>query len=179
MAGGAGILINIDVPDLKRGIAFYEGGLGFTLLRTLFGGAVAEMARAEGGPRLYLIEAAEGSNAVPRPDTLRADTPRTDASRTYAPRTYSPHWTPVHLDIAVDDIDAALAQALAAGRAGRGRRWRGTGAPWSRSAIPSATVCALSGSGRAVMIGWRTRPPHKKKAARHERTADDGWCGGQ
>ena len=115
MAGGAGILINIDVPDLKRGIAFYEGGLGFTLLRTLFGGAVAEMARAEGGPRLYLIEAAEGSNAVPRPDTLRADTPRTDASRTYAPRTYSPHWTPVHLDIAVDDIDAALAQALAAG----------------------------------------------------------------
>ncbi|MDZ3824625.1 MAG: VOC family protein, partial [Pseudoxanthomonas sp.] len=32
-----------------------------------------------------------------------------------ATRDYSRHWTPVHLDIVVEDLDAALARALAAG----------------------------------------------------------------
>lgn len=30
-------------------------------------------------------------------------------------RRYDRHWTPVHLDIVVDDLDAALTRALAAG----------------------------------------------------------------
>ncbi|HET9693549.1 MAG TPA: VOC family protein, partial [Steroidobacteraceae bacterium] len=31
------------------------------------------------------------------------------------PRTYERHWTPVHLDFVVEDIDAAVMRALAAG----------------------------------------------------------------
>ncbi len=93
-----GVIVNIDVPDLTRGIAFYRDGLGFTLLRTLFGGAVAEL--DADGTRLYLIEAEAGSNAVPGEA---------------APRTYGPHWTPVHLDVVVDELEPALARALAAG----------------------------------------------------------------
>ena len=30
-------------------------------------------------------------------------------------RDYGRHWTPVHLDIVVDDVDAAVARAVAAG----------------------------------------------------------------
>jgi hypothetical protein len=30
-------------------------------------------------------------------------------------RHYDRHWTPVHFDVVVDDVDAALARALAAG----------------------------------------------------------------
>ncbi len=32
-----------------------------------------------------------------------------------APRDYARHWTPVHLDVVVDDIEAALDRAEAAG----------------------------------------------------------------
>jgi uncharacterized glyoxalase superfamily protein PhnB len=32
-----------------------------------------------------------------------------------ARRSYERHWTPVHLDFVVDDIDAAVARAVAAG----------------------------------------------------------------
>jgi predicted enzyme related to lactoylglutathione lyase len=31
------------------------------------------------------------------------------------PRRYDRHWTPVHIDVVVDDIEAALARAVAAG----------------------------------------------------------------
>ncbi len=89
------LLVNIDVPDLERAIAFYRSALGFTLRRRLFAASVAEM--AGGGCRLFLLEKPEGSP--------------TGAGR----RTYARHWTPVHLDIAVEDLDAAVARALAAG----------------------------------------------------------------
>ena len=40
------LYVNIDVDDVDRAIAFYTSGLGLTLARRLFGGAVAEMAGA-------------------------------------------------------------------------------------------------------------------------------------
>src|SRR4051794_28101176 len=92
------LVINIDVPDLAAGIAFYDKGLGFGLCRLLFDGRVAEIQNA--GQRLFLIEQAAGTTAVP--DTAMA-------------RSYAPHWTPVHLDMAVVDLAAAVAQAKAAG----------------------------------------------------------------
>jgi len=92
------ILINIDVPDLDAGIRFYEKGLGFALQRLLFDGTVAEL--AGGGSRIFLIGSAAGTAPVKGSPLVRA---------------YDDHWTPVHLDIAVDDLDAALSGAVAAG----------------------------------------------------------------
>lgn len=91
-------LINIDVDDLEKGIAFYEKGLGLQFKRRLFGGTVAEM--AGGSSALYLIEAAGGSAAVPA---------------TGSRRDYARHWTPVHLDFVVDDVRAAAIRAASAG----------------------------------------------------------------
>jgi predicted enzyme related to lactoylglutathione lyase len=97
------LIVNIDVPDLAAGVAFYEAGLGFRLRRKLFGNAVAEM---EGhGGRIFLIEQPPGSTAVPG---------------TPVARNYAAHWTPVHLDLAVDDLDAAIARARAAGATASG-----------------------------------------------------------
>ena len=42
-----------------------------------------------------------------------AGTPAAGATR--QPRDYARHWTPVHLDVVVDDVDAAVARAVAAG----------------------------------------------------------------
>jgi predicted enzyme related to lactoylglutathione lyase len=92
------ILINIDVPEIEAGISFYSTGLGFVLRRLLFGGTVAEMSL--GGARVFLIQQPSGSAAI-----------------AYSPvtRNYADHWTPVHLDIVVDDILRAAAQAVDAG----------------------------------------------------------------
>jgi len=89
------LLVNIDVPDLGRAIAFYRDAFGLTVARR-FGADVAEL---NGWPvRLYLLQKPAGSPGAAG-----------------ALRHYDRHWTPVHLDVVVDDLDAALEQALAAG----------------------------------------------------------------
>ncbi|MGI9333327.1 MAG: VOC family protein [Gammaproteobacteria bacterium] len=94
----AGIIVNIDVPDVGLGRRFYEGGLGFEYSRSLFGGAVVELAAES--TTVYLIQHDVGSRPVQgNPGT----------------RDYSDHWTPVHLDVIVDDIDQALQRAIEAG----------------------------------------------------------------
>lgn len=91
-------LINIDVPDLDRAIRFYQDGLGLRLSRKLFSGTVAEMA---GVPSpIYLLAKPQGS----APGSFAAQ-----------PRAYSRHWTPVHLDFVVDDLDSAVTKAQRAG----------------------------------------------------------------
>jgi len=88
-------LVNIDVPDLEAAIRFYRDAFGFVLARRL-GAGVAELA---GGPaRVYLLEKPAGS--------VGAGGER---------RRYARHWMPVHLDIVVDDIEAARARAVEAG----------------------------------------------------------------
>lgn len=91
------IYINIDVDDIERAINFYTAGLGLQLVRRLFGGAVAELAGAS-SPIQLLSKAAASTTA-----------------NGAATRNYARHWTPVHLDFCVDDLDAALARALDAG----------------------------------------------------------------
>lgn len=92
---GAGLLVNIDVPDLARGIGFYRDAFGLTVSRHIGAGAVELL----GWPvPLYLLENPDGSIAA--------------ADR---PRDYRRHWTPVHLDVVVDDVDAAVRRAVAAG----------------------------------------------------------------
>lgn|SRR5690606_20422208 len=91
------ILINIDVPDIGQAIAFYEQGLGMTLSRMLFDNRVAEMSMQ--GLLVHLLH---------KP----ADTPATSAGER---RRYDRHWTPLHLDFVVEDIDAATERAVTAG----------------------------------------------------------------
>lgn len=92
------ILVNIDVDDMDGAIAFYRDGLGLRLGRRLFGGEVAEM--QGGAARIFLLQKESGSVAVPG-RRLR--------------RVYKRHWTPVHLDFVVPDLNAAIASAEAAG----------------------------------------------------------------
>jgi predicted enzyme related to lactoylglutathione lyase len=91
------ILVNIDVPELGPAIDFYRAALGLQLTRVI-DGDVAELTGASSV--LYLLQKSEGSNpAATAPETRR----------------YARHWTPVHVDFVVDDVDAAAKRALAAG----------------------------------------------------------------
>ena len=91
------VLVNIDVPDLARATDFYVRGLGFTPARRL-GDAAMEL--VSGAARVYLLAKQPGSTAVPS---------------TGLRRVFDRHWTPVHVDIVVEHLEAALARALAVG----------------------------------------------------------------
>jgi predicted enzyme related to lactoylglutathione lyase len=89
------LLINVDVPNLAEGVAFYERAFGLTVTRRLGAGAL----ELSGLPvRLYLLQKSGGSIGA-----------GSDMRR------YDRHWTPVHIDLVVADIEAALARAIAAG----------------------------------------------------------------
>ncbi len=89
------VLINIDVPNLEAALAFYMSAFGLSVRRR-FGGQGAELA---GWPvSVFLLEKRAGTKGAGN-----------------ALRTYERHWTPVHLDVVVDDIDIAVARAVAAG----------------------------------------------------------------
>jgi predicted enzyme related to lactoylglutathione lyase len=92
----AGVLINIDVDDLDRAVAFYTA-FGLKVGRR-FGLAVVEL--TGGTAPIYLLCKAGGTLANPASDERRR---------------YGRHWTPVHLDFVVRDLDAALEVAVAAG----------------------------------------------------------------
>jgi predicted enzyme related to lactoylglutathione lyase len=91
------VSVNIDVPDLAQGVQFYSEAFGFQKVAEPFPGVAVLDAS---GFEICLLEKAAGSS--PAPDT--------DDTRRYAR-----HWTPVHLDLHVDDFRAALAKALRAG----------------------------------------------------------------
>src|SRR4051812_8306339 len=89
------LLINIDVPDLAQGVAFYTQAFGLAVSRRL-GPEVAELS---GLPvKIFLLEKAAGSIGAGRER-----------------RRYDRHWTPVHFDIVVDDVEVAVMRAVAAG----------------------------------------------------------------
>ena len=91
------ILVNIDVDDLARAERFYCDAFGLTCGRR-FGGGAVELLGAEAP--IYLLAKADGTPAA-RHGAIHRD--------------YSRHWTPVHLDFVVDDIERAVACASAAG----------------------------------------------------------------
>jgi predicted enzyme related to lactoylglutathione lyase len=91
------IIINIDVPELEAAIRFYTAALGLEHTRTL-DDDVAELRGA--AATIYLLCKEPGSMAVNSPPIERD---------------YARHWTPVHFDLVVDDVDAAASRALAAG----------------------------------------------------------------
>ena len=91
------LLVNIDVDDLDRAIAFYTGAFDLRIGRR-FGADGAELLGASAP--IYLLMKAAGTR--PSPASTQ-------------PRDYRRHWTPVHLDIVVTDIDAGVARAIGAG----------------------------------------------------------------
>jgi len=91
------IIVNVDVPELAPAIRFYTAALGLTHSRTL-DDDVAELTGASA--TLYLLQRNSGTTAVRAPPIERD---------------YGRHWTPVHFDLVVPDVEAAAARALAAG----------------------------------------------------------------
>ena len=94
-------LVNLDVDDLKRGIDFYVQAFGLEVGRR-FGDDGVELI---GGPAsIYLLKKTSGSTAYATKEPVSG-----------AQRHYMRHWTPVHLDVVVKDIDTAVKRAIAAG----------------------------------------------------------------
>jgi len=91
------LLVNIDVDDLPRATAFYTEAFGLSVGRRL-GDEVVELLGAPSP--IYLLAKPAGTIA----STMSPDR-----------RRYERHWTPVHLDVVVGDVEIALARALAAG----------------------------------------------------------------
>jgi predicted enzyme related to lactoylglutathione lyase len=87
----------IDVDDLDKGIDFYTRALGLTLGRR-FDAAWAE-----------LLGASSPVDLLANPEGSRASVDST------AVRDYRRHWTPVHLDFVVADLDSAMRRAETAG----------------------------------------------------------------
>ena len=97
MGAPARLLVNIDVPDIAVAEAFYTQAFAVQPGRR-FGGAALELVGLEAP--IYLLR---------REDGAAAGTSEDDHAR------YARHWTPLHLDVAVDDLDAAVDRAVVAG----------------------------------------------------------------
>ena len=92
------MLINIDVDDLEKAVAFYRDALGLRLARRLFDGSVAEMSGASS--KIHLMAKDSGSPASSQANIFRS---------------YERHWTSVHLDFQVEAVERAVSRAVAAG----------------------------------------------------------------
>jgi Glyoxalase-like domain len=90
-------LINIDVPDLNAAVDFYTSAVDLRLNRFISDG-VAELSGASS--TIYLLWHPEGTKPIPN---------------RVARRHYSRHWTPVHLDFVMKDIDSAVQKAILVG----------------------------------------------------------------
>ena len=92
----AHLIVNIDVDDLDRAARFYAQALSLEIGRR-FPSAI-ELRSAEAP--IWLLHNASGT------------VPFTGASTT---RSYQRHWTPVHLDFTVAELEAAVRRAEDAG----------------------------------------------------------------
>ena len=91
------ILVNLDVDDLEKAIRFHSSAFGLKVGRR-FGNLGVEML---------------GSST---PIYLLAKSPGTPASHTTSQlRSYERHWTPVHLDFVVEEIESAVQKAISVG----------------------------------------------------------------
>jgi lactoylglutathione lyase len=125
------LLINVDVDDLERGVRFYCDGLGLRVGRR-FGIAAVEL--LGGSAPIYLLLKAPGSAPF---------------AHTATPRTYRRHWTPVHLDFVVPELEPALARLVGAGATREGEISEHA---WGRMALLADPfghgVCLLQFVGR-------------------------------
>ena len=92
-----GLLINIDVPDIAAGEAFYTEALGLHVGRRFD----SDFIELLGAPApIYLLKKDEGTTIGPAGGDQRR---------------YTRHWSPIHPDFVVEDMDAAIARVMAAG----------------------------------------------------------------
>jgi predicted enzyme related to lactoylglutathione lyase len=108
------MLLNIDVPDMAAGERFYTSALGLTVGRRFD----ADFIELLGAPvPIYLLRKEAGTSIGP----AGGDT-----------RRYERHWSPIHPDFVVEDMDAAIARAVAAGAMREGET---CDAPYGRLAM--------------------------------------------
>ena len=91
------LLINLDVDDLEKAVRFYGSAFGLKVGRR-FGAFGVEMLGSSAP--LYLLVKSRG-------------TPASDTTTQH--RNYERHWTPVHLDFVVDEIEPAVERVVLAG----------------------------------------------------------------
>ena len=91
------LLVNIDVDDLAKAETFYIHAFGLTAGRR-FGESGVELLGL--AAPIYLLVKAAGTKATIGSGDVRK---------------YDRHWTPVHLDIVVNDIEAAVERAVNTG----------------------------------------------------------------
>jgi predicted enzyme related to lactoylglutathione lyase len=91
------VSVSVDVPNLADGVRFYSEAFGFS--RT-----------AEPIPGVAVLRGGDFEMCIPEKAAGSLPSPLAKASRHY-----ERHWTPVHLDLHVDDLKTALARALKAG----------------------------------------------------------------
>jgi predicted enzyme related to lactoylglutathione lyase len=91
------IEICIDVPDMARGVDFYERAFGFSKVSEPYPGVAVLKA---GELSITLLAKREGTKPSPNTKDVRH---------------YDRHWTPVHVDFHVDDLKTALDKAVGAG----------------------------------------------------------------
>jgi predicted enzyme related to lactoylglutathione lyase len=91
------LLVNLDVDDLDRAVRFYTEAFELQVGRR-FGAFGVELLGSTAP--IFLLVKPSGSRATPANESRRV---------------YERHWTPLHLDFVVDDIEAATARAVAAG----------------------------------------------------------------
>ena len=90
------LLVNLDVDDLAKAVRFYSSVFGLRVGRRL-GAAGIEMLGCSSP--IYLLE---------RSATAPAET-------SSQARTYQRHWTPVHLNFVVDEIEPVVERAVLGG----------------------------------------------------------------
>ena len=89
--------VNVDVDDLQKAASFYSSAFDLKVGRRL-GAFGIEMV---GGPTpIFLLVKQAGSPA---------------SDKTPQRRSYARHWTPLHLDFVVGEIEPAVQRAIAAG----------------------------------------------------------------
>jgi predicted enzyme related to lactoylglutathione lyase len=91
------LLVNLDVDDMERAVRFYTEALQLRVGRRFDEGFVELLGT---DAPIYLLGKPAGSK------------PFDGAAHG---REYSRHWTPVHLDFVVSDLDTAIGRAVAAG----------------------------------------------------------------
>jgi predicted enzyme related to lactoylglutathione lyase len=96
-SGQMNLLVNLDVDDLEKAVRFYSWVFGLKVGRS-FGAFGVEMLGSSAP--IYLLVKAPGTPASPA---------------TSQRRSYERHWTPVHLDFVVEDIEPAVAKAISGG----------------------------------------------------------------
>lgn len=94
----AHLLVNIDVPDLGQATEFYTRAFELEVARDLSKHGAMELRGAS--MNVFLLEKKPSTKASAASEDVRD---------------YRRHWTPVHLDFVVDDVQSAVKRARAAG----------------------------------------------------------------